>query len=352
MSNVDAQVVCPQCLMNSNPRGASTWGWDSILAAARSGSPRVVCLKGHGVNSKLLCGICNEKQPPPATIDSRLVNIQEVLPSVVLVCVWDLEQKNVIGVGSGFILDKKLGLIVTAGHVLFSNKDDSPNFGRPYFGHTNARALIGVISGDKSQASFRYYADLVALDPRNVDACILQIRSRLTNDVSVVDGFEGNEQLSNFVPISDVIAEELKSLKMTKHFALEENVRIAGYNQGGEGILKLGQHVSGSADIANGYVCRIFKTGVARDDSFSSDSSSGLTDTFKPREEIVVNCSTIPGQSGGPFVNSEGKVIGILSRADEDRCYLVPATEIKPLVVKARAICAAKGRPEPSTSTI
>ena len=36
--------------------------------------------------------------------------------------------------------------------------------------------------------------------------------------------------------------------------------------------------------------------------------------------------------SGGPCVNQSGEVIGILSRADQERCYLVPTSEFKKLI--------------------
>jgi hypothetical protein len=102
------------------------------------------------------------------------------------------------------------------------------------------------------------------------------------------------------------------------------------------------------------------------DDSSSHSSDSSSHNTFTPREEIVVICPTIGGhryvkgenhpcfrcrcrstcllsgrKSGGPCVNDEGKVIGILSRADpvdRQRCYLVPSNEIKILVTKARKL--------------
>jgi S1-C subfamily serine protease len=123
MSNMELQVVCPECLLHSKPRGASTWSWDSINAAAKSGNPTVICIKGHRVDSTLLCGVCPERKQAPHLVGgektNRVMNIKEVLPSVVLVCVWDHESKQIISSGSGFIYDKKLGLIITAGHVMF-----------------------------------------------------------------------------------------------------------------------------------------------------------------------------------------------------------------------------------------
>ena len=101
--------------------------------------------------------------------------------------------------------------------------------------------------------------------------------------------------------------------------------------------MEQGKHVSRVADFAKGYVCKKFK---ALWDESSSESSSCAS--FSPREEIVVMCPTISGHSGGPCVNDEGKVLGILSRADpvdRQRCYLVPASELKALVTKAKHAC-------------
>lgn len=64
---------------------------------------------------------------------------------------------------------------------------------------------------------------------------------------------------------------------------------------------------------------------------------------FQPRSEIVVICPTIGGHSGGPCVNQQGEVIGILSRvdpADKQRCYLVPTSEFNPLIKEAKRVLA------------
>jgi hypothetical protein len=147
--------------------------------------------------------------------------------------------------------------------------------------------------------------------------------------------------------------EKLTQLKMTRSFELEESVRILGFNQGGEGVLEQGKHVNRSADFAKGYICKRF-TNLGSDDSSTSSKESSssaflkdpplpptmtLASSFVPREEIVVMCPTISGHSGGPCVNDEGRVVGILSRADpvdRQRCYLVPTTELKDLLSTAK----------------
>lgn len=349
MSNVDAQVVCPLCLESSSPCYASTWGWDSVLAVASSGNPQVICVRGHRVNSNLICGKCTELKAPPVDPGLKLhktVTVQDVLPSVVLVAVWNPDSKEIVGLGSGFVADKKSGLIVTAAHVVFDLKSSSPVFGKPYLGYPNARAVIGLIP-EKSgtQAVFRYFADIVASDCHNVDAAVLQIRSRLTHDVQNKDDFAAMNLPEKF--ITDMATENLQALKMKKKFELEESVRLIGYNQEGEKRHEIGKHVALSADFVSGYICRHFKAAI-RDDSYSSDSSSVASvqnqlQGFTPREEIVVMCMSISGHSGGPCINNDGKVLGILSRSDpaeRQRCYLVPAMEIKPLIVDARRICA------------
>ena len=348
--NVDSQVVCPECLATSSPRIASTWGWDSVLAVAKSGNPSVICLRGHRVSSNLICGLSLDRKAPPA-IDlhslhrGKIVSIQELLPSIVLVGVWDPDKKSVVNIGSGFIVDKKIGLVVTAGHVLFQmNAPDKPHFAKPFHGNSMGRAVIGVIPNaddDGKHAVFRYFADIAAHDVLNADVCVLRITSRLETDVDDKVGIAAIDQPEQSISTLQMQGQGLRSLKMTTKFQLEEAVRITGYNQGGEGIFEQGRHISRSVDVVGGSICRHFKASIQDDSSATSDSSTSQL-AFVPKDEIVVMCSTISGHSGGPCVNSEGKVVGILSRSDpteRERSYLVPASEIKPLVVRAKHLC-------------
>lgn len=248
-----------------------------------------------------------------------------------VVGLWDGKSRSIKNVGSGFIVDKKLGLIVTAGHVLF-NVEEGRNFGTAYCGLKHGRAIIGVIpeGAQGNTAVFRYFAEIVAEDIHNMDACVLRVTTRLERDV--YDNELVGEQPE--IVIADIQNEPLPSLKMTRRYELEEWVRILGFNQGGEGLLEKGKHVNRSADFARGYIVKLWI--ISDDHSTSSGDSSSSEGRLTAREEIVLNCRTISGHSGGPCVNGEGKVVGILSRADGERCYLVPASEIKLLVTKAR----------------
>jgi len=344
------EVVCPECLAHSHPSVAGTWSWETVIAANETGNAGVRCNRGHLVDTNLLCGLCNvapPKPPPESHTPPRLRKpVSKLLNSVVVVGLWDSYSQEIRSVGSGFMVDKKLGLVVTAGHILF---DMAPGrtFGTQYFGLRNAKAVIGVIQGD-GPAVFRYFAELVAHDICNVDACVLRITTKLEQDV---DGDTCGGQPE--IPLSNMRNERLTQLKMTRTFELEESVRILGFNQGGEGVLEQGKHVNRSADFAKGYICKRF-TNLGSDDSSTSSRGSSssaflkdpplpadmpLSSSFVPREEIVVMCPTISGHSGGPCVNDEGRVVGILSRADpvdRQRCYLVPTTELKDLVSRAK----------------
>jgi len=262
--------------------------------------------------------------------------VKDLLGGVVVVGLWDPDSRAIRSVGSGFVLNKKLGLVLTAGHILFDM-----NNGLRYFGFRNAKAVIGVIPDEGGEkAVFRYFAEIVADDIQNVDACVLRITSRLQNDVDGDMLGKDHEE----VPLDNISMQNqnLRSLRMTDRFELEETVRILGFNQGGEGVSEQGKHVYRSADFAVGYICRNFKAPVEEDDS-SENSEGNTKSNFKPRQEIVVMCPTISGHSGGPCVNNDGKVVGILSRADpvvpRQRCYLVPVSELRTLVKKAKQIC-------------
>jgi hypothetical protein len=165
---------------------------------------------------------------------------------------------------------------------------------------------------------------------------VLRITTRLENDVGG-DGDGCGDQpeillLNNPVALKN---EKLQSLRVSENVELEEQVRIMGYNQGGEGLLGPGERLNRFVDFARGYVCKKFASGEQEE----RNGGNSLRDRFKPREEIAVICPTIGGHSGGPCVNQQGEVIGILSRADpaeSQRCYISPTSEWKHLIKIAK----------------
>jgi hypothetical protein len=349
--NVDSQIVCPECLAHSHPQHASTWSLDSVKAAADAGSTIVRCMRGHRVDTNLICGTCKEslKAPPEETgpVVRHEKPVSAILPSVVLVGLWDPTTQKIKRVGSGLVVDRRLGLVVTAAHVLFRWEEGS-TFGTLYDGMRDAKVVIGILEGESRKAVFRYFGDVVSEDVHHVDACVVRITTRMETDVDDEGPGCANQPEKALDPV-ELQNEELRALKMAKRFDLEESVRIIGFNQGGEGVLEQGKHVNRQVDVAKGYICGEFKVAASDDSSHSSDSMDGASGAgysdrvrhrrppacFVPREEIVIMCPTIPGHSGGPCVNEEGKVVGILSRADPVsrlRCYLVPYSELRRLV--------------------
>lgn len=292
-SNIDRQVVCPECLAHSQPRFASTWSFDSVKAAAESGSSIVRCIRGHRVDSNLICGTTKRQEMSVVhESTSRSARpVPEMLNSVVLVGLYDADTKEIRNVGSGFIADKRLGLVVTAGHVLF-NMEEGKSFGSPYFGLSNAKVVIGVIPEGGHNAVYRYFAEIIADDIYGVDACVVRLTSRFARDV---DGDLGQhvEQLLDDSPLNleAIQQENLRALKLTNRFELEETVRILGFNQGGEGLLEQGKHVNRSADFAKGYICKKFVAPpMSEDDSSHSSEISCKSQCFVPRG----NCSHLP----------------------------------------------------------
>lgn len=222
--------------------------------------------------------------------------------------------------------------------------DRSAPFGEDYYGLGLGRVVIGVIPANEMNgvAVFRYFAQILTKDPNlehgscRVDACVLQIVTRLENDV-LGNGDNWGDQPEILLLNSQrtMKSERLPVLKLsrTSKTEREEQVRIIGYNQGGEGLIGPGESLNRVLDFAIGYYVSTYP--------WVDDGRSDRTERFKPNEEMIVMCPTIGGHSGGPCVNLQGEVIGILSRADSaesQRCYLVPASELKSLVSSAKKL--------------
>lgn len=343
----EKQAFCPDCLAKKAVSEASSWDMSVVRSAVLNSEETLRCQHGHRVDIRFIAGpfdTSHNQKRKTIVAEAGGVPVQDLLGAVVVVGLWDGKTGKVVRVGSGFIADKKRGLIVTAAHTLMNIWGDKKYpFGENYYGLSRGKVVVGVIpreqeGGGKDLAVFRYFAQIVSKDPRleagecHIDACILRITTRLENDVGG-DG-EGCGDEPEIILLNDPKAlksQQLQSLKITEKCELEEPVRIVGYNQGGEGLVGPGESLNRFIDFAKGYVCMKFV--------HEEDSVNKRKERFKPREEIVVICPTIGGHSGGPCVNQQGEVVGILSRADpaeNQRCYLVPASELKVLLNRAK----------------
>jgi len=274
--------------------------------------------------------------PPNSTFE-------QLKSSVVVVGHWDAVKFKIINVGSGFICDTKLGLIVTSAHIFYDiqfNQPVTPKVQKKHKYDRNEQgriqAVIGVITQNSTNtASFKYIAELITHCTSDVDACILRLTHKFEVPVDVVDGVQLPQQpefpLGIINPIKD---EKLSKLTLCRDVEVEENIRILGYDQCGEGGLhEMGSVVNQEQGLARGYVRSRLgkKVTVAASEKY-----------FVPTEEIVVKCPANIGTSGGPCVNENGGVIGIMSRSDPielDRCYLAPTSEIRKLIKSARKKC-------------
>jgi len=334
----EKEGVCPDCLADIKVTDAGVWNWTQVIQASRIGGAMPRCKEGHSIDYRLVGGFLNKsliRADSPGRIrhlssvernsSSESAKPVDVLSgAVVLVGLFDFKQQKILRVGSGFIVDNKRGLVVTAAHTLC--RWEGPNFGEIYDGLKNAKAIIGVIPKEAAHngtAVFRYLAEIVETDVLHMDACVLKIKTKLERDC--VDYFSVPE-----IFLHDLKAEGLQKLKViaTKP-AREERVRIIGFNQGGEGLWRPGEILNREVDFSAGHIVRFFQP------------PEGITrgKVCIPRFEIIVDCSTIGGHSGGPCVNQNGEVVGILSRADPAdlrRCYLVPASEFMVLVEKSK----------------
>ena len=352
----EKQAFCPECISKKAVSEASSWDWTVMREAAQKGESTMRCHHGHRVDTRLITGPIDTlgKQSTESINSVKFddndpaVPIQDLLRGIVLVGLWDGKLRKVVQVGSGFIVDKKRGLIVTASHTLMNIWGDKTKpFGENYNGLREGKVVIGVIPRQKesetlgNEAVFRYFARIVNKDPSieangqcQLDACVLRITTRMESDVTGNGDGCGDQPETLLEHNHEAIKRErLQHLKVTEKSELDEPVRILGFNQGGEGLLGPGESLNRYVDFARGYVCKKFAN--------AQDGSGYLSYRFRPREEIVVICPTIGGHSGGPCVNQQGEVIGILSRADQNerqRCYLVPSSEWIDLVRQAKLL--------------
>ncbi len=344
------EIFCPDCLSTSKLNKATVWDCNDISY----GDEAILCSLGHEVSPKLLLGPYEDVDDNSSVAtgvnsvysnysaisaysgctDTSSIKADVLIPAVVIVALWDKESKQIVRIGSGFIADNKRGLIITASHIFFDleNNQNSGTFGQKFYGLSDATALIGINQQGHNSAVFTYCADIIASDIRNVDGCVLQIRSKFERPVELTKNTLDPRAEIPITSRSEIVQERLKCLrKMTEETPRELTVRVLGYRQTGEGVMIDGGHINRIACVNKGFISKPLDT-----------NANHSSDEFFPRSEIVVVCPTEGGNSGGPFVNDLGEVIGILSRVnptEANRCYLTASKELKKLLKEAKEQC-------------
>lgn len=287
--------------------------------------------------------------------------IKNIIPGVVSIGLIDRVKSCIEPVGTGVVIDTQRGLIVTSSQYTV-DRTDKLNFSQFVQESEDLDIVIGATSSESDAVVYRYIAKILTADSRHVDACVLWITKKFNEDIitngSSKDGKSTNNNFAaddiRFMPQGFIEKDGLLAkLSPTENCDYEESVNIFGYDRMLTTIpnvppvatvesLSLTSNAESSSNnnsrtsigmhISQGYICKKFRC------SIPLSASDG---TYHPREEIVViGCNSLPRiLNGGPCVNRDGEVIGILSRtdkADTQRCYISPASEWNSLVRLAK----------------
>lgn len=374
---LEREILCPICLAHYPMQDTKFWTENFVRECVTTGVSSLRCDRGHTTCAALVSGMHNDIAPNEPSVqqynyrgnrgemqmiddiaasgkfvspslplnkqqNDDIIGVKDLFGSVVLIGLYDGDEQQIIRVGSGFIVDSNRGLIVTAAHNVICF-DEGEEFGNLYFGLRDPKVFVGMNEkGASGEAVFRYQAVIVSADVGTVDACVLRIITKLENDVAGHNASSLNNQAE--VPISRKALKSQEGLihmrQQSEFPQLEESVRILGHNQ--DTFMRAERLINCCADFTVGHVRQIWKR--PKHDIVSTEINGygqiqhAHPSKLDPQMWIVLDCKTINGHSGGPCVNMQGEVVGILSHADENghRCFIVPAKEWQPLIKHAK----------------
>ena len=151
------EPACHKCLATRDARTAAVWSWSRVREAQRSDRGILTCENNHKVDLRYLTGktlpchghIAYQEQ----SSFSENLHYSKICPGVCLIGLWD--GHRIRRCGSGFIVDAKRGLLITAAHVVIdpSGLAAPPNsFLRRqshYYGIPSGQILVGLPPSSK-----------------------------------------------------------------------------------------------------------------------------------------------------------------------------------------------------------
>ena len=117
------------------------------------------CRSGHINDVRLICGTTDDQphqlsKEAQTSVGDTDIPVSDLLKADVIVGIWDEKVQRIVKAGSGFIVDKKRGFVVTAGHTLMNHET---------WREVKGKIVIGVIPSNSSRTDpVAVYRELVA----------------------------------------------------------------------------------------------------------------------------------------------------------------------------------------------
>jgi len=288
-----SEIFCYKCIEGEQSTQLfMVQGWlkEDVQRSLKEGKEKIMCNCGkHNVDMCYLlpeaAKVLDEKRRREKVVmkykeeeemKRSVFGNADLFPGVVYILVLS-KGGRVQSIGSGFVVGKKGGLIMTAAHVMYDMRSGK------LVGSNDSNIYIGLIEGRERRAVFRYGANIVESN-LSCDCCMLKISSKLRRGVKEVEWLK-----------------EASSMMLEQGELDRDLIELEISDRGREGI-DLGTEV-----ILLGFPRR-------QDDGMCLSMMKGMVDSIG--KQICFQVPNYGGNSGGPIVGNDGKVIGVLSKGE------------------------------------
>uniref|UniRef100_A0A7S3V0V6 Serine protease n=1 Tax=Aplanochytrium stocchinoi TaxID=215587 RepID=A0A7S3V0V6_9STRA len=300
-------------------------------------SPELIALRNHILEERQYRSIIAQQEQDGSVLPSRKpyelcfngnTGICIDARAVVKVAIYDRSQRILCQQGSGFVVDKELGLILTAAHLVLdpttrvSKFDDFPisvheNEGRILTPEQAEMCrywfVIGTFVGERQAPEWTYKAVGVKYDVESevcVDALVIRVCG-LLDKKSPTSKSRQVEDAFNTSPVGTICG-TVNTFSNNGNGGIFDTINLSSDEE--EGFLPLPAELSLGDSNQIRVNDRVSLAGFPplRGESICCDS--GVVNQLIGN--IFINCTVFQhsGSSGGPLVDEHGKVIGVLSK--------------------------------------